>query len=605
MNPTGSTRILAIAACLVAGFLPACNSNHKPNEAPRSIGSNALDPEVRRSTREEESGGANPLSPQQVSNGTVTTPPANSKVTEKSRGTRDDRQSQPLSVTTASGLGYGGEDRAVGRSQYAPPPPPVDVDAESPSGDGYVATAENQFVDSKQTRLSTFSIDVDAASYSNVRRFVSSGSRPPAAAVRIEEMINYFSYDYPQPEGSDPFSITTETAACPWNRDHRLVMIGLQGRKIESEQLPPSNLVFLVDVSGSMNRPDRLPLLQESLRMLVRNLNPRDRVAIVVYAGAAGLVLPSTTGDHADQILAAIDKMQAGGSTAGGAGILLAYKTAQENFIRGGNNRVILASDGDFNVGVSDQAGLVSLIEEKRKEGVFLTVLGFGRGNLQDAKMEQLADHGNGHYAYIDTKMEAQKVMVTEMGATLFTIAKDVKIQVEFNPALVSSYRLIGYENRMLRAEDFDNDAKDAGELGAGHSVTALYEIVPSSAPALPGFDHPDLDRETAMRDGFQPVTFKRDQLLAVKLRYKAPDSETSRLIIGPAITSERPIERASENLRFAAAVAGWGMILQDSKLRGQFGYDDILALARGAMGHDLLGYRKEFVALVEKSKGM
>ncbi len=345
--------------------------------------------------------------------------------------------------------------------------------------EAYDYIAESIFVSAAFDPVSTFSIDVDRASYSNIRRFINDGQLPPEDAVRIEEMINYFTYDYPAPTSDHPFSVTAEMSVAPWNSLHKLVRIGIQGRKIDTEDLPPTNLVFLIDVSGSMQSANKLPLLKSSFRMLVGELRPEDRVALVVYAGAAGLVLPSTPGDSKDEILEAIEALEAGGSTAGGEGIKLAYEVARENYIEGGNNRVILATDGDFNVGASSDAEMVRLIEEMREDGTFLTVLGFGTGNIKDSKMEKLADHGNGNFAYIDNLMEARKVLVTEMGGTLLTIAKDVKIQVEFNPARVQAYRLIGYENRALRDEEFNDDTKDAGELGAGHSVTALYEVIP------------------------------------------------------------------------------------------------------------------------------
>jgi len=346
-------------------------------------------------------------------------------------------------------------------------------------GESYEKINENKFLSVSNEPLSTFSIDVDAAGYSNVRRFLNNGQLPPANAVRIEEMVNYFKYEYPQPAGKDPFSINTEISDAPWNKDHKLVMIGLQGKKIPMENLPASNLVFLIDVSGSMQGPERLGLVKASMKMLVEQLREQDKVAIVVYAGAAGLVLPSTSGEEKETILEAIEKLEAGGSTAGGAGIKLAYKTARNYFIKGGNNRVILCTDGDFNVGASSDQDMETLIEQERKSGVFLTVLGYGMGNYQDAKMQKLADKGNGNHAYIDGITEAKKVLVNEFGGTLFTIAKDVKLQIEFNPAKVQAYRLIGYENRMLAKEDFNNDKKDAGELGSGHTVTALYEVIP------------------------------------------------------------------------------------------------------------------------------
>ena len=452
----------------------------------------------------------------------------------------------------------------------------------------YARIYDNGFLGARDNPLSTFSIDVDAASYSNMRRFLTMGQSPPPDAVRIEELINYFDYAYEAPRGRQPFSVSSEVITAPWNPQHQLVLVGLQGRVLEGSELPPSNLVFLIDVSGSMASPDKLPLVQSAFRLLVAQLRKTDRVAIVVYAGNAGLVLPSTPGSQKEVILDAIDRLIAGGSTAGGAGIQLAYRIARENFIPEGNNRVILATDGDFNVGVTSDAELVRLIEEKRRDGTFLTVLGFGTGNLQDAKMEQLADKGNGQYAYIDNLNEARKVFVQEMRSTLFTIAKDVKIQVEFNPALVASYRLIGYENRMLAAEDFNNDIKDAGELGAGHSVTALYEIVP------PGAGVDDLRYQPTAES---PVAQHTDELLTVKLRYKEPDGDTSHLITHRLRTQD---SNASGNIRFASAVAAFGMILRNSEHRGNATPEMVVRLAREAGGADEFGYREEFIRLVE-----
>jgi Ca-activated chloride channel family protein len=467
--------------------------------------------------------------------------------------------------------------------------------------ESYAHIVENVFLSVAANPLSTFSIDVDRASYSNVRRFINQGQRPPIDAVRIEELINYFHYDYPDPDGEHPFSITTEVTDAPWNPLHKLVRIGIQAEEIDTENLPPANLVFLLDVSGSMQSPDKLPLLKASFRMLVNELRPQDRVAIVVYAGAAGLVLPSTPGDQKDTILAAIEALEAGGSTAGGEGIILAYEIASENHIDGGNNRVILATDGDFNVGASSDAAMVRLIEEKREQGTFLTVLGFGTGNLKDSKMEQLADHGNGNFAYIDNLMEARKVLVTEIGGTLLTIAKDVKIQVEFNPTRVAAYRLIGYENRLLADEDFNDDTKDAGELGAGHSVTALYEVIPI------GVDSPyEIRGVDSLRYQSPGTTTSRSdspELMFVKLRYKEPDGDESRLIERPALDAP---DEPSVDLRFAAAVAGFGMILRESEYCGDdWTLADVLELARGATGGDSHGYRAEFVRLVEAVNSM
>ncbi len=466
--------------------------------------------------------------------------------------------------------------------------------------EGYDRIYENPFLAASANPLSTLSIDVDRASYGNVRRVLLSGPLPPADAVRIEELINYFSYDYPEPEGRHPFSVSTEVAPAPWNPLHKLVQIGLQGRTIDTESLPPSNLVFLIDVSGSMGSPNKLPLLKSAFQMLVQELRPQDRVAIVVYAGAAGLVLDSTPGDEKQTIMAALENLQAGGSTAGGAGIQLAYRVARRNHIRGGNNRVILATDGDFNVGVSSDAEMVRLIEEKRERGAFLTVLGFGTGNLQDAKMEKLADHGNGNFAYIDNLMEAKKVLVTELGGTLHTIAKDVKIQVEFNPARVKGYRLIGYENRVLAAEDFRDDQKDAGELGSGHSVTALYEVIPhgvESQTEIRGLD-PLRYQTTAVR----PEANDASELLFVKLRYKRPTGSES-VELRHVVPDE--VSRASDDLTFAASVAAFGMILRDSEHCGEMALADVADWARASMGADLEGYRAEFLRLVEAAENL
>ncbi|MDX5417567.1 MAG: von Willebrand factor type A domain-containing protein [Hymenobacteraceae bacterium] len=464
--------------------------------------------------------------------------------------------------------------------------------------ENYNYIKESTFLDPKKTPLSTFSIDVDNASYSNVRRFLNQGQKPPVDAVRIEEMINYFSYDYPQPKGEAPFSVTTELSECPWNKENQLLHIGLQGRQIATDNLPASNLVFLIDVSGSMHSPDKLPLVKSGFKLLVDQLRPQDKVAIVVYAGAAGLVLPSTSGKDKPKILEAIESLEAGGSTAGGAGIKLAYKVAQENFSQEGNNRVILASDGDFNVGVSSDSELQRLIEEKRETGVFLTVLGFGTGNLKDSRMEQLANKGNGNYAYIDTILEAKKVFVNEFGGTLFTIAKDVKLQLEFNPAKVKAYRLIGYENRALADEEFNDDKKDAGDMGAGHTVTALYEIVPvgSSSSSKAG----DIDPLKYQKSELDPKAKRSDEMLTLKLRYKEPAGIESRLITTTVSDKAIKLNQTSDNFRFSAAVAACGMLLRDSKFKGNASYPMVLDLAKDARGKDEEGYRIEFINLVK-----
>jgi Ca-activated chloride channel homolog len=466
--------------------------------------------------------------------------------------------------------------------------------------EGYDYIQENSFLKVSDNPLSTFSIDVDAASYSNLRRFIQQGQLPPAGAVRIEEMVNYFRYDYPQPVTEDPFAVHTELAECPWNPDHKLAMIGIQGKKIPTENLPPSNLVFLIDVSGSMQDPLKLPLVRASMKLLTEQLREQDRVAIVVYAGAAGLVLPSTAGADKMKIKAAIDALEAGGSTAGGAGIRLAYKTARENFRKGGNNRVILCTDGDFNVGASSDDAMERLIEEERQSGVFLTVLGYGMGNYQDAKMQKLADKGNGNHAYIDNMSEARKVLVNEFGGTLFTIAKDVKLQVEFNPAQVQGYRLIGYENRILAKEDFNNDKKDAGDLGSGHTVTALYEIIPAgkSGTLLDSVDA--LKYQPLMK----PAPHNRfgSELMTVKLRYKQPDGLTSKLLVHPVRDRRQNWSSASENFRFAASVAGFGMLLRNSAFKGSLDYARVRRMAASAIGKDAEGYRREFLQLVDNT---
>lgn len=527
---------------------------------------------------------------------------------------------------------------------------------EREASESYTAAAENPFQLVSRIPLSTFSIDVDTASYSNVRRFLQNGTLPPRDAVRIEELINYFDYDYPPPTGADPFSVNVEVAECPWNADHRLARIGIRGKEFAHSLRPAVNLVFLIDVSGSMQNYNKLPLVQQSLRMLVDNLTAHDSVAMAVYAGSSGLVLPATNGGSKGVIHAAIDQLRAGGSTNGGEGIQLAYDTALDNFVEGGVNRVILATDGDFNVGITSHDALLQIIEVKAKSGVFLSVLGFGMGNLKDNTLELLADKGNGNYAYIDTINEAQKVLVDQLTGTLVTIAKDVKIQVEFNPVEVSAYRLIGYENRMLAAQDFNDDTKDAGEIGAGHTVTALYEIVPAGVasdvqPAnvdplkyqyAPGetdqaksaedadtpSDDETMDDGNAVDEaGVDPLAAEADaprglkpaarggELMTVKLRYKEPDGDTSKLIEVPVIDSGLAFVNTSDDFAFAAAVASFGMLLKGSvhaRVPGTsvsdpgarlFDYAFVRETADAARSDDPNGYRAEFVALVEKAE--
>lgn len=471
---------------------------------------------------------------------------------------------------------------SVQDNTYHAKPPAADLSNES-----YKKEVENDFIDVHKEPLSTMSVDVDRASYSNVRRFIKSGQKPPADAVRVEEMINYFNYDYPQPDDNAPIAIQTKLVNCPWNYEHKLLHIGIQAKKVKEKDLPPSNLVFLIDVSGSMDEDDKLPLLKDALYLLVKKLRDKDRVAIVVYAGNAGLVLPSTSGDDKQKILNAINNLSAGGSTAGGAGIKLAYQVAQENFVEHGNNRVLLATDGDFNVGVSSDAEMETLITSERKKGIFLTCLGFGTGNYKDSKMEIMADKGNGNYDYIDNIEEAQKTLVNEFAGTLFTVAKDVKAQIEFNPANVKAYRLVGYEDRKLNTEDFRNDQKDAGDMGLGHSVTILYEIIPTAAPELK----------------YQPVKSVKgtysDELATIKFRYKRPEAMTSTEIAHVIPNKTIDLQDAGDT-RFAAAVAMFGMKLSGSEHMGDSDYETITGLATNSKGKDENGYRKEFIELVK-----
>jgi Ca-activated chloride channel family protein len=464
----------------------------------------------------------------------------------------------------------------------------------------YNHIVENEFLSSLEKPLSTFSIDVDNASYSNARRYLNNNQMPPKDAVRIEEFVNYFNYDYPQPKSVDPFSINTEISDCPWNQDHKLVHIGLQGKVLSKAEMPASNLVFLLDVSGSMGDYNKLPLLKKAFQLLTQQLREDDRVSIVVYAGASGLVLPPTAGNNKHTIMEALERLNAGGSTAGTAGIQLAYQTAESTFIKNGNNRIILATDGDFNVGTSSTSELVRLIEKKRKSGVSLSILGFGMGNYKDGRMEQLADNGNGNYAYIDNFEEAKKVFVQEMGGTLHTIAKDVKLQIEFNPAHVKEYRLVGYENRKLKNEDFNNDKKDAGDLGAGHTVTAIYEIIPTGAETT------SANKVDALK--YQNRSVKRwakvdPDWMTIKLRYKKPNEDVSKLLEVTAKDNGISLQATSNNFRYSAAVASFAMTLRDSKFKGNATYDNISEMAQGALGKDEHGYRKEFLDLIQKAK--
>jgi secreted protein with Ig-like and vWFA domain len=483
---------------------------------------------------------------------------------------------------------------------------PVQAPPET-TNESYAEAPENGFQSVTAEPVSTFSIDVDSASYANVRRFLNQGQRPPRAAVRLEEMINYFTYDYPQPDGDSPFSVIVNVAECPWQPAHRLARVGLKGREIAPDKRPLSNLVFLVDVSGSMQDANKLPLVKQSLHLLAERLTENDRVAMVTYAGNSGLALDSTTGDHKPKIMEAIDRLEAGGSTHGSAGIQQAYDVASAHFLKGGVNRVILATDGDFNVGITNRNDLMNLITEKAKSGVFLSVLGYGMGNLKDSTMEMLADKGNGNYAYIDSLGEARKVLAEQMNATLVTIAKDVKIQVEFNPSIVRSYRLLGYENRLLAREDFNDDRKDAGEIGAGHSVTALYEIVPVGAPpevpALEALKYQPKPVEAPPARKLNEAVAK--ETMTVKLRFKAPDADQSRLLEVPVVDPGGKIAEGAADFKFAASVAAFGMLLKDSAHKGSANWDTVRQLALDGKGPDPLGYRGEFIQLIDKARGV
>ena len=617
----GTVAGLAAAACLLAGlFLPAL---HQAREKAVSIGGPA---DVRDSQMEYRMGGRSDRLAEQTSvrmaqgkQRTALAPadprPEGIKAPLHSMGLSK-AKSRTADTLQATGPRPQPKPESARPASSAPKTPALKPSRPRPDGEAnevwgqdtgqegfnreaYDRIVDNPFVAVSTNRLSTFSIDVDTASYANIRRFLKRRQLPPKDAVRIEEMVNYFVYDYPQPTGPDPFSVNVEVAGCPWKSDHRLVRIGLKGKEIDADKRPASNLVFLLDVSGSMRSPNKLPLLKQAMKMLVNNLGENDSVAITVYAGASGLVLPSTTGDRKEVVLGALERLQAGGSTNGGAGIQLAYRVATEGFIEGGTNRVILATDGDFNVGITSEGDLTRLIEEKAKSGVFLTVLGFGGGNYQDARLEKLADKGNGNYAYVDTRAEARKVLVEQMGGTLVTIAKDVKIQVEFNPAQVTAYRLIGYENRLLRKEDFNDDTKDAGEIGAGHTVTAFYEVVPRGVP----IELPNVDALKYQVPKPTPRGEAAHELLTVKLRYKQPDGDRSKLLQVPVVDDESSYGKASNDYKFAGAVAAFGMILRESPYKGSASLDGVLELADEAMPESASPYRREFLELVRTAK--
>lgn len=473
------------------------------------------------------------------------------------------------------------------------------------TNEAYASVSENGYKKVTDEPLSTFSVDVDKAAYSNIRRFLNAGQLPPADAVRIEEMINYFSYDYDQPQDEHPFAVKSDMSECPWNKEHYLLHVGLKGQEIEKDNLPASNLVFLIDVSGSMSGANKLPLLKSSFRLLVNELREEDYVSIVVYAGAAGLVLEPTSGANKSKILAALDNLEAGGSTAGGAGLKLAYKTAKEHFHKNGNNRIILATDGDFNVGQSSNDAMEKLVANERDNGIYMTVLGFGMVNYKDDRMEIIADKGNGNYAYIDNLQEAQKTLVSEFGGTLFTIAKDVKFQIEFNPNKVLAYRLIGYENRMLNDEDFNDDTKDAGEIGAGHTVTALYEIIPQGAKDgkkwIKSVDPLKYQKTSTSKKAVNNAY--DDEWLTLKLRYKQPKSTQSQLMKYAIKGDVKSFDEANEDLRFAASVAGFGMLLRNSDYKGNLSYDKVRSIAKKSRGNDEDGYKAEMIRLIKTAE--
>ena len=506
-----------------------------------------------------------------------------------------DRVQAPSLVKTG-GIAWNNQAVCFVNRQEAPPSPPTDILPPDFNTEEYSKINETDFLEVLKNPLSTFAADVDAAAYANARRFILRNQLPLKDVIRSEEFINYFQYDYPEPEGDHPLSITLEYGDCPWNKQNRLVHVGLQGKRLKAGDVGRSNFVFLLDVSGSMRDANKLPLLKTSFKMLVDGLSEEDRVAIVVYAGAAGLVLPATPGSEKEMIKEALDKLEAGGSTAGGEGLKLAYEVAEKNFIKNGNNRVILATDGDFNIGISSTSELVRFIEEKRDLGVFLTALGFGMGNYKDHRLQELADRGNGNHAYIDNIKEARKIFVHDLKGTLFTIAKDVKIQVEFNPAHIRSYRLIGYENRRLKNEDFEDDTKDAGEMGSGHTVTALYEVVPAS----------DGEKQSVQlkyqESRILDEALNSEEILTVAVRYKDPDGSKSKKISETLTGKPVDLKKSSENYRFAAAVAEFAQILFDSKYKGSATFEQVQELAQGAKGQDVFGYRAEFLDLVDRA---
>ncbi|GAB3922930.1 YfbK domain-containing protein [Mucilaginibacter myungsuensis] len=540
-----------------------------------------------RRTREQTTGASTIITAPEVSNNKV------ANVEQLLQGKVAGLNIQNANSAKAAPVNYGNADR----NTLTPLPDRRETN------EAYGKVTDNKFLQPTDQPLSTFSVDVDKASYTNIRRYINAGQLPPKDAVRIEEMINYFKYQLPEPKGNEPVAIATALAAAPWAPTHRLLRIGLKAREIPTDKLPASNLVFLIDVSGSMEDSNKLPLVKESMKMLVEQLREQDRVAIVVYAGSAGLVLPSTPGDQKQTIIDALDKLSAGGSTAGGAGIKLAYKVARDNFKKGGNNRVVMATDGDFNVGASSDKSMEELITIERASGVALSVLGYGMGNYKDKKMEILADKGDGNYAYIDNMDEARRALVSEFGGTMFTVAKDVKLQIEFNPAKVQAYRLIGYENRLLAKEDFNNDKKDAGDMGSGHTVTALYEIIPAGikddyAGSVDPLKYQKVEEKA-------PAKSTSDEMLTIKFRYKQPESLSSKLQQVTVNDDPKDFDKQSADFRFAAAVAEVGMLLRDSEFKGQATYDQAIKIAEKAKANDEEGYRSEFIRMVKTARSL
>ncbi len=544
-----------------------------------------------------------------VKRGTVAAPSSQLATTGGSRslGLERERESlaktqKPVATSESIGGGLGGRD--VQKGGFAARQLEVRDLQSNPNNESYEPIHENEFLSPVQQPLSTVSVDVDTASYSNVRRFLTHGQWPNPNAVRIEEMINYFHYDYPQPKDDTPFSVNIEVDTCPWQTDHRLVRVGLKGKEISRDQRPPSSLVFLIDASGSMRDNNKLPLVKSSLQLLVEDMTEDDRIAIVTYSGSAGLQLDSTSGEHKPKIMTAINSLKAGGSTNGESGIKMAYDKAIQHFIKDGTNRIILCTDGDFNVGVSSDNELVTMIQDKARSGVFLSIFGFGMGNLKDSKLEKLADKGNGHYGYVDNLKEARKIFVEEMTGTLYTIAKDVKVQIEFNPFQVGAYRLIGYENRLLAAQDFNDDTKDAGDIGAGHTVTALYEIVPVDKLPKPNVDPLKYQRKPGVpAEGEAAAAKASKELLTLKLRYKQPNADKSVRRDFPVIDKRDKNVQPSSEFEWAAAVASFGMILRHSQHNGQSNYDHVLEMALGSKGPDKSGHRREFIDLLYRAR--